>query len=394
MTGQASSTSHETTPRARFAVTALFVAHGALIGTWVARIPAIKDDLDLSEGGLGLVLLCATLGGFVFMPLAGWVVAHEGSRATARQSMVAMALLLPALAWAPNPPLLAVALFAFGAALGATDVAMNAHGLVVEGRYGRPILSSFHAGWSFGGLVGAGVGAIVAWVNVDPLPHFGAAAVVFGAIGLVGSAGLLPSTADRPEAPPRFGRPPRRLAVLAALAFCGLLAEGAVADWGAVYLAESLQAGAAVAALGFAAFSVAMAAFRLLGDPLTSRWGPVAVTRRGGALAGGALAVALLAGHPAVTLVAFACMGAGIAALVPIFFRAGGSLPGVPASVGIAALTTAGYTAFLVGPPAIGFAAEAVGLPLALGLVVVLLALLVAFADRVQPTAAPGPQPA
>lgn len=383
-----------TPSRARVGVTALFVAHGALIGTWVARIPAIKDDLDLSEGGLGLVLLCATLGGFVFMPLAGWIVAHEGSRATARQSLVAMALLVPALAWAPNPLLLAAALFAFGAALGSLDVAMNAHGLVVEAHYGRPILSSFHAGWSLGGLVGAGAGALVAWAGVNPLPHFTAAAVVFGAIGLLGSAGLLPSEADRPEAPPRIGRPPRRLAVLAALAFCGLLAEGAVADWGAVYLAESLDTGAAVAALGFAAFSVAMVAGRLLGDALTSRWGPVALTRRGAALAGGALAIALIVGNPVVALLAFACMGAGIAAMVPIFFRAGGSLPGVPASVGIATLTTAGYTAFLVGPPAIGFAAEAVGLPLALGICVVLLAVLVALADRIEPAGAPSPQPA
>lgn len=380
--------------RARLAVTALFVAHGAMLGTWFARIPAIKDDLELSEGGLGLVLLCATLGGFVFMPLAGWIVAREGSRATTRQSLVAMALLLPALAWAPNPLLLGVALFAFGAALGSLDVAMNAHGLVVEALYGRPILSSFHAGWSLGGLVGAGAGALVAWAGVEPLPHFGAAAVVYGAIGLAGSAGLLPSEADRPEAPPRFGRPPRRLAVLAALAFCGLLAEGAVADWGAVYLAESLDTGAALAALGFAAFSVAMVAGRLLGDALTSSWGPIALTRRGAALAGGALAVALVVGNPAVALVAFACMGAGIAAMVPIFFRAGGSLPGVPASVGIATLTTAGYTAFLVGPPAIGFAAEAVGLPLALGICVVLLAVLVAFADRIEPAGAPTPQPA
>jgi hypothetical protein len=370
--------------RARLAVTAVFVAHGALIGTWVARIPAIKDDLDLSEGGLGLVLLCATLGGFVSMPLAGWIVAREGSRATTQQCLVVMAVLLPGLALAPNALLLGVALFAFGAALGATDVAMNAHGLFVEGRYGRPILSSFHAGWSFGGLVGAGAGALVAWAGVDALPHFIAAAAVFGAAGLAGSTGLLPRDADRPDEPPRFVKPPRRLVTLAALAFCGLLAEGAVADWGAVYLAESLDSGAAVAALGFAAFSVAMAGFRLVGDPLTSRWGPAALARRGALLAGGALGIALLVGHPAVALVAFGCMGAGIAALVPIFFRAAGSLPGVPASVGIAAITTVGYTAFLVGPPAIGFTAELIGLPAALGLVVVLLGVLVALAPAVR----------
>jgi fucose permease len=394
MTGPAHPIQREQTSRARLAVTALFVAHGAIVGTWVARIPAIKDDLGLGEGELGLVLLCATLGGFVFMPLAGWIVAREGSRATAQQTLVAMAVLLPGLALAPNAALLALALFAFGAAFGALDVAMNAHGLAVEGFYGRPILSSFHAGWSFGGLVGAGLGALVAWAGVEPAVHFGVAAVVFGAVGIVGSTGLLPRHADRPEAPPRLSRPPRRLAAIAGLAFCGLLAEGAVADWGAVYLADSLGAGAAVAALGFAFFSVAMAVSRLLGDTLTSRWGPVALTRAGGALAGGALAVALLVGHPAVALVAFACMGAGLAALVPIFFRAAGSIPGVPAGVGIAAVTTAGYTAFLVGPPAIGFAAEAIGLPAALGLVVALLAVLVVLAPRTETVTRPAVQPA
>jgi MFS family permease len=382
--------------RARLAVTSLFIAHGLLFGTWVARIPAVQDDLDLGEGELGVALLFITFGAILAMPVAGWIVAREGSRATARQTVVVFAALLPGVALAPNLVLLALALLLFGAAAGALDIAMNAHGLEVERRYTRPILSSFHAGWSFGGLAGAGVGALAAWAGVEPLPQFAAVAVVVGVGGLLVSAALLPAGADRPQSPPRLARPPRRLVALAVLAFCGLFAEGAAADWSAVYLAGPLDAGAGLAALGFAAFAAAMAGFRLLGDALTTRWGPVALMRRGGLLAGGALAATLLIGHPAAALVGFACMGAGLAAVVPVAFRAAGSQPGVPAGVGIAALTTVGYSAFVVGPPVIGFVAEVVGLPLALGVVVVLLGVLAALAAEAQPAralGAPVPEP-
>jgi MFS family permease len=381
---------------ARVAVTSLFLAHGLLFGTWVARIPAVQDDLDLGEGELGVALLFITFGAILAMPVAGWVVAREGSRATARQTVVVFAALLPGVALAPNLVLLALALLLFGAAAGALDIAMNAHGLEVERRYAHPILSSFHAGWSFGGLAGAGLGALAAWVGVEPLPHFAAVAVVVGVSGLVVSAALLPAGADRPESPPRLARPPRRLAALAVLAFCGLFAEGAAADWSAVYLAGPLDAGAGLAALGFASFAAAMAGFRLLGDRLTTRWGPVALMRRGGLLAGGALAATLLIGHPAVALFGFACMGAGLAAVVPVAFRAAGSIPGVPTGVGIAALTTVGYSAFVVGPPLIGFVAEVAGLPLALGIVVALLGVLAALAAEAQPArplGAPVPEP-
>jgi MFS family permease len=382
--------------RARLAVTSLFFAHGLLFGTWVARIPAVQDDLDLGEGELGVALLFVTFGATLAMPIAGWVVAHEGSRATARLAVVVYAALLPFVALAPNLVLIALALLLFGAAAGALDIAMNAHGLEVERRYTRPILSSFHAGWSFGGLAGAGIGALAAWAGVDPLPHFAAVAVVVSVGGLLASAELLPVGSDRPESPPRLARPPRRLLLLAVLAFCGLFAEGAAADWSAVYLAGPLDAGAGVAALGFAAFSTTMVAFRLLGDSLTSRWGPVAMMRLGGIVAGGGLAAALLIGHPAAALAGFACMGAGLAAVVPVAFRAAGSIPAVPAGVGIAALTTVGYSAFVVGPPVIGFAAEVVGLPLALGIVVALLGLLAALAAEAQPAhalGAPVPEP-
>jgi MFS family permease len=357
-----------------------FFSHGGLFGTWVARIPAVRDEVDLGDAELGLALFAATLGGLITLPLAGWIVSREGSRRMVAQGLPFLALTLPLIALAPSLPLLSAALFLFGAAVGAVDVAMNAHGLAVERLYRTPILSSFHAGWSLGGLAGAGAGAVAAAAAVDPLPHFIGAALVLGGAGLVASRRLLPAEADRPDAPVRLVRPPRRLLPLALLAFCGLFAEAAVADWSAVFIAGPVGSGAGTAALGFATFSIAMVTFRLAGDRLTDRLGPVALTRAGGLLAGAGLALALIVREPAAVLAGFACMGAGLAALVPIAFRASGSLPGVPAAAGIAALTTVGYSAFLVAPPTIGFVAEAAGLTAALWIVVALLGVLVVLA--------------
>jgi MFS family permease len=350
---------------ARRGVFLVFFVHGALFASWVARIPAIKGELGLSDAELGLVLLCGTFGGVVALPLAGWVVARTGSRTTVELGQPAYALLLVGLAFAPTPIALAAAFFCFGAAVSAIDVAMNAHGIAVERLYERPILSSFHAGWSLGGLAGAGAGAGVAAFGIGPEWHFAGAAVVLGATGL--------------------RRPPKKLLPLAILAFAGLFAEGSAADWSAVYIDGPLGASEAVAALGFAAFAVAMTVFRFAGDGLTARLGPVTVVRGGGIAAGGGLAFALLLGHPVAALVGFLLMGAGLAALVPIVFRAAGTMHGLSPGAGIAALSTVGYAAFLVGPPAIGLLSEAFGLDNALWLVVALLALLVPLAQTARP---------
>jgi MFS family permease len=373
---------------ARLAVSFAFVAHGAIFGTWVSRIPAVKGDLGLGEAELGVALGAAALGTLLALPVAGITVARVGSRPGTAWGVPVFALTLPFLALAPNLPTLVVVLFLFGAAAAMLDVAMNAHSLAVEGTYGRPILSSFHAGWSFGGLLGAAIGALAAAAGVDPLVHFLVVALAIGVPCAFLERLLLSAEVDRPEVPPTFVRPPRRLLALAVLGFCGLFAEGAAADWGTVFLDESVGSGAGVAALAFACFSVAMAVTRLAGDALTVRWGPVTVTRAGGVLAalgiGGAVAFASV---PA-ALVGFALMGAGLATVVPIVFRAAGSVPGIPAGAGIAGITTVGYAGFLIGPPLIGFVAEGTSLRAALVIVVALLLALSALAQATRPAEA------
>ena len=253
---------------------------------------------------------------------------------------------------------------------------MNAQGVATEGRYRRPILASFHAAFSFGGLAGAATGGLAAGTGTPPGLHLAAVGTLIVAVAVVILRRLWPTPVGGVSAAPGpiFVRPSGRLTLVSAIAFCGLVGEGAVADWSAIYLGDDLSTGAGFAAAGYAAFSLTMACGRLVGDRLTAHWGPVAVARRGGVLAAGGLGLALVVGHPVAAVAGFAAVGAGLANVIPVAFSAAGRVPGVSPATGIAAVSTAGYAGFLLGPPAIGLIAELVGLPLALGLVVLLAA--------------------
>jgi HAD superfamily hydrolase (TIGR01509 family) len=354
----------------RIALTFVFFADGVMIGSWASRIPAIEDRADLTSSELGLALLAMSLGALVAMPLAGWLDERVGSRRIAVAALLGggAALWLASLAGGLSGLVAALALF--GAAFGAVNVSANAQGLAVERGYGRSIFSSFHAAFSAGGLTGAGLGGLAAAAGVDPPAHFAAVSVALALVAVAAADYLLPRAACGHQEASVLVRPPRVLLVLGVAAFFTLLAEGAAADWSAVYLDGSLGTTAGVAALGYASFSLAMVASRLAGDHLNERVGPAALARGGGILAATGLAAALALGTTPAALAGFAAMGAGLGVVVPVLFRAGGSTPGVPAGVGIAAVSTVGFLGFLAGPPAIGIAADTVGLRAALSLVV------------------------
>jgi MFS family permease len=375
------------------ALWATFLVNGAVFGTLAARIPAIKDRLDLGSGALGIALLGVALGAVVAFPAAGRLIARVGSRPVTRLGLALDGAGLILLSLAGSLGWLVAAAVALGAANGMLDVAMNAHGVMLEHRRGRPIMSSLHAAYSLGGLAGAAVGGAVAAAGVDVRAHFATVGLLSAAGALTWGRRLLPGGIDRAAARPMLRRPPRRLVVLGVAAFCCLFAEGAAGDWSAVYLRDSLGTGAGLAAAGFAAFSLAMAGGRLVGDRLTERLGSVRLLTHGALLAGGGLGVALAIGRPAAGIAGFAALGAGLAGVVPTLFRAGGTTPGVPAGQGIAAVSSLGYLGFLVGPPAIGFAAAGVGLPAALGMVAVLAATIAALAGSAAPVGVAHPAP-
>jgi MFS family permease len=368
---------------ARAAVLAVFFTNGVVIGTWVVRIPALKEKLDLGEGLLGVALLGAAVGALVAMPVVGALVSRFGSRRVVGLSALALSVVLLTPGLASSLPMLVLAVVLLGAANGGLDVAMNAQAVAVERGYGRSIMSSFHAAWSFGGLGGAALGGLLASRGIEPLPHFAAVAIPAAIAFAFAYGALLPSSADASEeGTPAFARPTRALLGLGIISFCVLLGEGAMGDWSAVYLDDTLRTGPGFAAAGYAAFSLSMAFGRLFGDRFTELLGPVTLVRACGVIAAVGLGVALAAAHPIVALVGFACAGAGFSIVFPTALSAAGRTGG-PTGPALAAVTTAAYTGFLVGPPFIGFLAEATGLGYALYLVVALSTAVVILAGAV-----------
>jgi MFS family permease len=377
---------------ARVAAASFFLLNGIAIGSWVTRIPDVQRRLALSEGSLGLALLGAALGALVAMPVSGWLVGRFGSDRMMFASGAGICLVLPLLPLAPSLPVLFLTLFLFGIVFGALEVPANAQAVLVETAWGAPLMSSFHAMFSVGGLAGAATAGIIAGRGVPPEVHLLAVALVLFAVVLFARPRLLPDAPAAREHGPRFAIPRGPLLGLGVIGFCVLLGEGAIADWSAVYLSDGLAASATVAAWGYAAFSLTMAAGRLAGDWLTARFGPVAVVRAGGALAAAGLGAGLLLGTIPAAIFGFACVGAGLATIFPITMSATGRVPGIAPSAALTAVATAGYTGFLAGPPVIGFASEALGLRAGLGVVALLSAAVIVLAGKVAGAsdAAPG----
>ena len=353
---------------ARIAVALIFFVNGAAFASWVPHIPTVQQKLGLSPGVLGLALLATAVGSLVSMPVAGWLTARHGSRIVALTAGMLYCVAVPLPLLAPSLPALVMALALFGVFNGAMDVSMNAHGVAVERQLGRPIMSSLHAMFSIGGIVGAGSAVLLLPLGVTPIAHVGITTLLGFALVLATARFLLPHEVDSGVDGPHFVLPRGRLLVLGAMGFFILMTEGAMGDWTAVYLRLDLGAGAGLAGAGFAVFSATMAVGRLTGDRLVAAFGPVAMVGRGALLAALGLGGALLLHDPLAAILGFGLVGLGLANIVPILFSAAGRTPGVAPGAAIAAVTTAGYSGFLAGPPMVGFAAEWLGLPGALGI--------------------------
>jgi MFS family permease len=357
----------------------MFFINGGLLASWVTRIPDVRNHLHLNNGQLGLALLGIGIGALIAFPAAGWLIARHGSRSVTTLSSLGLCLSLALPALAPNLALLTLALILLGACNGAMDVAMNAHGVEVEGLWGSPILSSFHGMFSLGGFVGAALGGAAAGIGMSAESHF----LVVAAIAVVATA--LAARALLPVAPharggPAFAFPTRAILGLGTVAFCAYLSEGSMGDWSAVYLRNDLHTGPGFAASGFAAFSLAMIVGRFSGDALTARLGPSTMLRVGGAISAIGLGASLALIWPPLAVVGFGCVGLGLSAVVPLAFSATGRVRGTTPGAALAAVSTMAYTGALMGPPAIGGLAQIVTLrgallvPVILSVVIVLLA--------------------
>ncbi len=375
--------------RAVWATRFVFAANGGLFATWVARIPAVRDDIDATERGLGFALLFIAVGSLIAMPLSGRMVSTWGARRVTTVSIVVCALAYTVLGLAPNLVAISVVLLFVGAGVGVWDVAMNVSAHAVEVRAGRTLMPGFHAAWSIGTVVGAGIGALAAKAEVDPAVHFATLAVLVGVAAVVATRSMPDQAADEPDetgqllgdecAAERHVPKQRalirdpRLIGLGVMTFCAAWAEGAANDWLALMLTDDRGASEALAALGFAVFAGAMTLGRVAGNQVVASLGRVLSLRVGAVVA--AVGIVALLGIPVlgVAYVGALLWGLGISIAFPLAMSAAGETPGRGPSA-IATVATIAYSGFLVGPPLIGTLAHDVGLDRALWVVLALTA--------------------
>ena len=349
--------------RVRVAMTCVFYSSGVGFGVWAASVARLRELWGLSDGQLGIVLFALAVGAVAAMPVAGVMAARLGTVRTTVASGVAVAVLLPIPALVPGWSALLAAAVTLGMASGAIDVTMNAHAAEVEREAGRAIMSSFHAGWSLGGLSGAALAGLFAYAGV------GLAATLALVAMLVAATALAGLTLREGSGPVGDGLvwPGRAMLGLGALACLCFVAEGAVGDWTGVYLRMDLGVSAAVASTSYAAYSAAMVLGRLFGDRVVRRLGPALVIVLSGAMAAAGFGLGLAVPVPAVAIAGFALVGIGLSNVVPVAFSAAGRR----GSTGVAMAATMGFGGLLGAPPLIGFVAEAIGLRGALLLVMV-----------------------
>ena len=361
--------------RSRVALCAVFGAHGFIYASWAVRVPAVKQQTGASSAALGLALLCMSAGAVATMLVAGALCRRFGNRPVAVISctLLSVTLVLPTLARSATT--LGLTLAVFGAAYGGLNVAMNSIAVDLVAALRRPIMPSFHAGWSFGGLAGAGIGGLLA-PHLSPFRHLLLVALAGLLVTAIAGRTLLstaaaaaaveadradPSSRSSRQVPARHGAlgTVRAVGLFGLIGLCAAYDEGAIGDWGALHLRQDLGASAGLAAAGYAAFALAEATGRLSGTTLLERLGRTRVLVLGSLAACAGMLVAALAPDVWLALAGFAVTGLGLANLFPAAITRAGLLAG---SAGVALASMLGYSGFLLGPPAIGFLANEWGL--------------------------------
>lgn len=361
--------------RARRATAVTFLLTGLVFATWAARVPALQDELRLSEAQLGIAFVGLNAGAVLGLQLGAVVVARVGSRPALAVAMPAFAVLLLGPAVAVDLLTLAGALFASALANSVVDVAMNEQGVGVEHRAGRPLLPGLHAMHSLGGVCGGGLAALAAATGLGVVAHFAVVAASAAVLGLAASRLLLPPGqlhpgrtkpgAEAQKANALLGGWTTRLVLLGTVAFVFTLAEGAALDWSAVLL-RTLDASPALAAAALSVFLSAVTVGRLLGNRLVARAGAVRVFRLGALIAGSGFAAGLLIGTPIGAVAGLALLGLGLANLLPLAISAAGTSGQLPVAVAVARVSMLGYLGSFAGPALIGFLIT--GMPLAAAL--------------------------
>ena len=369
----------------RIAVSCFFFLAGLCFSSWASRIPDIRLKLHLDNAALGAVLLGLPAGLLTSLPLAGWLVARFGSRPIALFAALLYAITLPSLGLAAAPWQLVACLFVFGMGGNLLNISMNTQAIGTEALYGRTIMASYHGIWSVAGFSGAAIGTLFIRLGWLPYQHFIVITSLAWLIVAVTSGQLLSQDAHAGgEDRPIFAWPDRSLINLGMIAFCSMICEGAMFDWSGVYFQKVIQPPHGLVAIGYTAFMSTMASGRFLGDWLATKWGIKRILQISGTLTAAGLLTAILFPWLFPALIGFLLVGAGVSSVVPLVYSAAGRSKVLSPGVALAAVSTIGYLGFLVGPPFIGFIAQAFNLRVSLGLIAVLGSVIVLIASTIK----------
>lgn len=343
----------------RIAVALAFAINGLIYANWTGRLPRLQELYGMDNGQTGFALTSLAVGALVAMPLAGFLIVRYGSRKLAVGSTIIFILAVPLLGYMPTYFALICLMPLIGMSTGVMDVAMNAQAVEVEKLWGSPITSSFHACFSGGMFIGAAAAAGFIAAGFDLGPHLVSISLLTCAVSFYALRHFLADDPGPVPAAERKGTKFTTAIVLLGLAsLCTMIGEGAMADWTPLYMTRVTGSTEALAPLGQAAFSGCMLLGRSFGDLVRGRTGSRAVIVWGSALAFTGVLTAILFPYPLVAIAGFGMVGLGLANVVPVLFSQASRVPGLRSGVGISSVSTIGYSAFLWGPPVIGFVAD------------------------------------
>lgn len=367
----------------RIAVKLIFFINGFVHANLAARFPKVQELFSIDNGILGFVLLATSIGALIAMPFTGWLIMRNGSRRITIISVFVYCIVVPLVPLMPGLAGLVIIFFSMGLTAGMLDVSMNAQAVMVEQQHGKPIMTSFHALFSIGMVAGAGCGALFIKLNTTLFTHFSA---VIG-LSLLGAAWaryhlIHDKPKDKIVEGPAFRLPNAAMVSIGVIAFCCMLGEGAMADWSTNYMENIAHADKALAPIGLSAFALAMTIGRLFGDSARIRFGDRNLMIGCGLISTMGLLLTLIFIHPFAVIAGLFVTGIGLSSIVPIAYSIAGNTKDLPPGVGLAMVTTVGYSGFLFGPPLIGLFADLYTLRISLGLVVILFVIMTILSAR------------
>jgi MFS family permease len=372
----------------RIAVNAAFFINGFILGNWQARLPRIQEIYNADQGTISLVLLAEAIGAVVAMPFTGWIIMRNGSRRITLFSAFMYSAIIAFIPFMGSIPALFALYTLMGIITGVFDVAMNSQAVMVEQQYTRPIMTSFHAFFSIGMALGGWCAAFFASLQVDLAYHLlsvGGAAVIIAVWTsryLIRDKPTIKPSSDQPL----FRLPSAALLGIGVITLCCMLGEGAMANWSVNYMENIAKASVTLAPIAISAFATAMTLGRLFGDRVRALIGDQKLIVLGSAVATAGILITLIFPFPYSSIAGFFFVGLGLSTIVPIAYSIAGNAKGLPHGVGLAMVTTVGYSGFLFGPPIIGFLADWQSLRFSLGVVAGLFVIMTILGLRYNPS--------